>query len=100
MPVQAQASTPSLPLLPLPLPPRQGVERNLEEWIELSNGCMCCSVKNSFVQALEGLMSRKDKFEYILIETTGVGGEGGGGTVCRSVTTPSPPGVADKAQTL
>lgn len=29
---------------------------NLEEWIELANGCLCCSVKNDFVVALEGLL--------------------------------------------
>ncbi len=43
----------------------------LEEWIELSNGCLCCSVKTEMVQALETLMERRHKFDYILIETTG-----------------------------
>lgn len=42
-----------------------------EEWVELANGCLCCSVKNDFVAALEGLMLKRDKFDYILIETTG-----------------------------
>lgn len=43
----------------------------LEEYIELANGCVCCSVKTGLVQALEGMLTRRDKFDYILIETTG-----------------------------
>ena len=39
--------------------------------MELANGCLCCSVKSDFVAALEGLMLKRDKFDYILIETTG-----------------------------
>ncbi len=42
-----------------------------EEWVELANGCLCCSVKTEFVSALEGLLRRKSGFDYILIETTG-----------------------------
>ena len=39
--------------------------------MELANGCLCCSVKTEFVQALEALMQRRSRFDYILIETTG-----------------------------
>lgn len=49
----------------------QGTLGRLGEWVELSNGCMCCAVKNDFVQALETLMGRREGFDYILIETTG-----------------------------
>jgi G3E family GTPase len=42
-----------------------------DEWVELANGCLCCSVKNDFVQALEGLMAKAAKLDYIVIETTG-----------------------------
>lgn len=42
-----------------------------EEWVELANGCLCCSVKTEFVSALEGLMEKRSRFDYILIETTG-----------------------------
>jgi len=42
-----------------------------EEWVELANGCLCCSVKTEFVTALEGLLRRRSGFDYILIETTG-----------------------------
>lgn len=33
----------------------------VEEWIELPNGCVCCSVKHSFVQALEQLVQQKTR---------------------------------------
>ena len=42
-----------------------------EEWLELRNGCLCCSVKDNGVKAIETLMERKGKFDYILLETTG-----------------------------
>ena len=43
----------------------------LQEVVELANGCLCCSVKDDFVQALEALMQQRSRFDYILIETTG-----------------------------
>ncbi len=42
-----------------------------EEWLELRNGCLCCSVKDNGVKAIEDLMKKKGKFDYILLETTG-----------------------------
>lgn len=42
----------------------------VEEWVELANGCICCTVKHSLVQALEQLVQRKEKYEisdYILL---------------------------------
>lgn len=33
----------------------------VEEWVELANGCVCCTVKHSLVQALEQLVQRKEK---------------------------------------
>lgn len=47
-----------------------------EEWVELRNGCLCCSVKDLGVSALEQLMRRKGKFDYILLETTGLADPG------------------------
>lgn len=43
-----------------------------EEWLELRNGCLCCSVKDNGVKAIETLMEKKGKFDYILLETTGM----------------------------
>lgn len=47
-----------------------------EEWLELRNGCLCCSVKDSGVKAIENLMMKKGKFDYILLETTGLADPG------------------------
>uniref|UniRef100_A0A0D9X143 CobW/HypB/UreG nucleotide-binding domain-containing protein n=1 Tax=Leersia perrieri TaxID=77586 RepID=A0A0D9X143_9ORYZ len=44
----------------------------VEEWVELANGCVCCTVKHSLVQALEQLVQRKEKMDHILLETTGL----------------------------
>ncbi|CAI5505818.1 unnamed protein product [Closterium sp. Naga37s-1] len=44
----------------------------VEEWVEVGNGCICCSVKHSFVLALEQLLTRRDRFDYVLLETTGL----------------------------
>ncbi|KAJ3366729.1 COBW domain-containing protein 1 [Allomyces javanicus] len=46
--------------------------KQVEEWMELRNGCLCCSVKDLGVRAIEGLMQKRGKFDYILLETTGL----------------------------
>jgi len=46
------------------------------EWLELRNGCLCCSVKDNGVKAIEMLMEKKGKFDYILLETTGLADPG------------------------
>ncbi|XP_047555932.1 COBW domain-containing protein 2 isoform X8 [Lutra lutra] len=47
-----------------------------EEWLELRNGCLCCSVKDNGLRAIENLMEKKGKFDYILLETTGLADPG------------------------
>ncbi|XP_060093407.1 zinc-regulated GTPase metalloprotein activator 1A-like [Heteronotia binoei] len=47
-----------------------------EEWLELRNGCLCCSVKDNGLKAIENLMHKKGKFDYILLETTGLADPG------------------------
>lgn len=44
----------------------------------MANGCLCCSIKDSGVAALEALVERQSdkKFDYILLETTGVADPG------------------------
>lgn len=50
-----------------------GVESCTEDRIvELSNGCICCTVADDFVPALEGLLSLPEPPEHILIETSGL----------------------------
>ncbi|OCL02604.1 vitamin b12 biosynthesis, cobw-like protein [Glonium stellatum] len=50
--------------------------QQVEEWLELANGCICCSVKDSGVAAIESLMERRGAFDYILLETTGLADPG------------------------
>ncbi|KAI0766396.1 CobW/HypB/UreG, nucleotide-binding domain-containing protein, partial [Trametes elegans] len=47
-----------------------------EEFLELANGCLCCSIKDSGVAAIEKLMKRKGAFDHILLETTGLADPG------------------------
>lgn len=47
-----------------------------EEWLELRNGCICCSVKSNAVKAIETLMMKKGRFDYIILETTGLADPG------------------------
>jgi len=43
-----------------------------EEVFEMNNGCICCTVRGDLIRILGQLMRRRDRFDYILIETTGL----------------------------
>jgi G3E family GTPase len=43
-----------------------------EEIFEMSNGCICCTVRGDLIRIIDGLMKRKGKFDAILVETTGL----------------------------
>ena len=43
-----------------------------EEVFEMNNGCICCTVRGDLIRIIEGLMRRKDRFDAILVETTGL----------------------------
>ncbi|MBW3041517.1 CobW family GTP-binding protein [Prochlorococcus marinus] len=43
-----------------------------EEMIELTNGCICCSINGELVGAIEKLIKVNKKIDYIIIETTGL----------------------------
>lgn len=43
-----------------------------EEIFEMNNGCICCTVRGDLIRILGNLLRRKDQFDYILIETTGL----------------------------
>lgn len=47
-----------------------------DDFYELSNGCVCCSVRDDLVNTLEKLLERRDRFDYILVETTGMANPG------------------------
>ncbi|WP_420334171.1 CobW family GTP-binding protein [Roseibium sp.] len=43
-----------------------------EEVFEMNNGCICCTVRGDLIRIIEGLMKRRNHFDAILIETTGL----------------------------
>lgn len=47
-----------------------------QELLELANGCLCCSIKDAGVAAIEKLMQKKGAFDHILLETTGLADPG------------------------
>lgn len=73
--------------------------QQVEEWLELANGCLCCSIKyvnrcslphalllvfpflrfgnrDTGVAAIESLISRRGSFDYIMLETSGLADPG------------------------
>src|SRR5258705_6497657 len=58
-----------------------GVDQDLvigaeEEIFEMNNGCICCTVRGDLIRILGNLMKRRDKFDYVMIETTGLADPG------------------------
>jgi G3E family GTPase len=51
------------------------VETQTEDVVELSNGCVCCTVRKDLVKGVQKLL-KKEQLDYILIETTGVADPG------------------------
>jgi cobalamin biosynthesis protein CobW len=43
-----------------------------ENIVELANGCLCCTVADDFVPAIEALLARTPQPEHIVIETSGL----------------------------
>lgn len=43
-----------------------------EEVFEMNNGCICCTVRGDLIRILGNLMKRRDKFDQVLVETTGM----------------------------
>jgi cobalamin biosynthesis protein CobW len=43
-----------------------------ENIVELANGCLCCTVADEFVPALDAILSRQPPIEHIVIETSGL----------------------------
>lgn len=40
--------------------------------VELSDGCICCTIRNDLVKALSEIYQHRDDFDALLIETTGL----------------------------
>jgi G3E family GTPase len=58
-----------------------GVDQELvinaeEEIFEMNNGCICCTVRGDLIRILGSLMTRRDKFDRIVLETTGLANPG------------------------
>lgn len=43
-----------------------------EDMLELSNGCICCTINEGLVEAVYKILEREDKIDYMVIETTGI----------------------------
>ncbi|MGE4374062.1 MAG: GTP-binding protein [Xanthobacter sp.] len=43
-----------------------------EEVFEMNNGCVCCTVRGDLIRIIDGLLRRKDDFDGIIVETTGL----------------------------
>ncbi|SFF48091.1 GTPase, G3E family [Paenibacillus algorifonticola] len=49
-----------------------GLSRTDEQLVEMSNGCICCTLRGDLLREVERL-AKQERFDYILIESTGVG---------------------------
>jgi G3E family GTPase len=47
----------------------EGVEENV---ISLTNGCVCCQIRDDLIRSLEQLLGRTDSIDYIILEASGV----------------------------
>lgn len=47
-------------------------QASMPEIVEVSDGCICCTVRNDLVTALSEMYQRREDFDILLIETTGL----------------------------
>ena len=43
-----------------------------EEIFEMNNGCICCTVRGDLIRIISKLVRRRDQFDRLVIETTGL----------------------------
>ena len=43
-----------------------------DDMVELSNGCICCTINDGLLDAVYRVLEREDRIDYMVIETTGV----------------------------
>ncbi|CAK6695847.1 Putative metal chaperone YciC [Synechococcus sp. CBW1107] len=43
-----------------------------EDMVELSNGCICCSINGELLEAVERILARPEPVDYLVVETTGL----------------------------
>lgn len=47
------------------------LERSEEKFVELTNGCICCTLREDLVEAV-GALARQNRFDHLVIESTGI----------------------------
>ncbi len=47
-----------------------------QDIFEMSNGCICCSIRSDLIETLNRLLEQHQNFDYILIESTGLASSG------------------------
>ena len=43
-----------------------------ESMVELSNGCICCTINTDLIDAVYKILEREEKVDYLVVETTGI----------------------------
>ena len=43
-----------------------------QDMVELTNGCICCTINDDLMQAVRRVLEKRDRNDYLLVETTGV----------------------------
>ncbi len=50
---------------------QHSLSRTEEKLVEMSNGCICCTLREDLMQEVERL-AKENRFDYLLIESTGI----------------------------
>ena len=50
---------------------RDSLERGEDRFVELSNGCICCTLREDLIESV-GKLARSGRFDQIVIESTGI----------------------------
>ena len=43
-----------------------------ENMMELTNGCICCTINDGLLDAVYSVLERNDRIDYLIVETTGI----------------------------
>ena len=46
--------------------------KTAEDMIELTNGCICCSINGELLKTVSKILKRPEKIDYLIVETTGL----------------------------
>ena len=48
------------------------VVRTSADMVELSNGCICCTINGALLEAVDRILKRPEPLDYLVVETTGL----------------------------